>query len=124
VLCGFDRKGKYDIDFWQQDVNDLFERIMILSKYNFKPYIMRFEKYKDSPLYGTYVNVARWCNQPSFFNNLSYKQFCEKDDLRISKGKGTSSTWRYYKQLEKLNIECMKYFDVVPKTTVLDYRFW
>ena len=124
VLCGFDREGKYDMDFWKQDVNDLFERIFILSKYNFKPYIMRFEKYKESPLYGTYVNVACWCNTPSLFRNLSYKAFCEKDDLRKSKGKGTSATWRYYKQLVAENLECSKYFDITPKSTILDYSQW
>lgn len=124
VLCGFDREGKYDLDFWKQDINDLFERVFVLSKYNFKPYIMRFEKYNESPFYGTYVNVACWCNQPSLFRNLSYKQFCEKDDLRKSNGKGTSATWRYYKQLEELNLDCSKYFDIVPKDTILDYSNW
>lgn len=124
VLCGFDRNGKYDLNFWHQDINDLFERIFILSKYNFKPYVMRFEKYKSSPFYGTYVNVACWCNQPSLFNNLSYKQFCEKDDLRKSGGNGTSATWRYYQQLEYQNLECSKYFNIVPKSTILDYSIW
>lgn len=124
VLCGFDREGKYDLNFWKKDVNDLFERIFILAKYNFRPYIMRFEKYKESPLYGTYVNTACWCNQSNFFVNLSYKQFCEKDDLRKSNGKGTSATWRYYKQLKELNLDCSKYFDIVPKDTILDYSNW
>lgn len=124
VLCGFDRNGKYDLDFWKQDINDLFERIFILSKYNFKPYIMRFEKYNESPFYGTYVNVACWCNTPSLFRNLSYNQFCEKDDLRKSNGNGTSATWRYYEQLVALGLECSKYFDVVPKSTILDYKNW
>lgn len=124
VLCGFDREGKYDLDFWKQDINDLFERIFILSKCNFKPYIMRFEKYKESPFYGTYVNIACWCNQPSLFRNLSYKQFCEKDDLRKSNGKGTSATWRYYEQLANLYAECDKYFDIIPKQTILDYSNW
>lgn len=124
VLCGFDRNNKYDLNFWKQDINDTFERIFILSKYNFKPYIMRFEKYKESPLYGTYVNIARWCNQPSLFNNLSYKQFCEKDDLRKSRGKGSSATWRYLEQMLDLNLECNKYINVVPKSVKEDYSNW
>lgn len=124
VLCGFDRDNKYDLNFWKQDINDLFERIYILSKYNFKPYIMRFEKYNDSPFYGTYVNVACWCNQPSLFHNFSYKEFCEKDDLRKSGGKGTSATWKYYKKLLDFNLECSKYFNVVPKSVRLDYSNW
>lgn len=124
VLCGFDRNNKYDLDFWKQDINDTFERIFILSKYNFKPYIMRFEKYKESPLYGTYVNIARWCNQPSLFNNLSYKQFCEKDDLIKSGGKGSSATWRYLEQMLDLDLECNKYINIVPKSVREDYSNW
>lgn len=124
VLCGFDKNDKYGLEFWKQDINDTFERIFILSKYNFKPYIMRFEKYKDSPLYGTYVNIACWCNQPSLFNNLSYRQFCEKDDLRKSGGKGTSATWRYLEQMLELDLECNKYIDVVPKSVRLNYLDW
>lgn len=124
VLCGFDREDKYDIDFWKQDIRDTFGRIFILNKYNFKPYVMRFEKYNDSPLYGSYVNIACWCNQPSLFNNLSYKQFCEKDDLRKSGGKGLSATWRYYEQLMEIDEECRKYMDIIPSQVRLDYADW
>lgn len=124
VLCGFDREDKYDLDFWKQDIRDTFERIFILAKYNFKPYIMRFNKYNESPLYGSYVNIACWCNQPSLFNNLSYKQFCEKDDLRKSGGKGLSATWRYYEQLMGVDAECHKYMDIVPKSVREDYSEW
>lgn len=124
VLCGYDDNDKYDLDFWKQDIRNTFERIFILNKYNFKPYVMRFNKYNDSPLYGSYVNIACWCNQPSLFNNLSYKQFCEKDDLRKSGGKGTSATWRYYEQLMEMDEECRKYMDIVPSEVRLDYSEW
>lgn len=123
VLCGFDRNNEYDLNFWTQDVRDTFERIFILNKYNFYPYIMRFEKYKDSPLCGTYINLARWCNQPSMFNNHSYKQFCELNDS-YSGGKGLSSTWRYYEQLLKIDEECRKYMDIVPSKVRIDYTEW
>lgn len=124
VLCGFDREDKYDCDFWVQDIRDTFERIFILAKYNFSPYIMRFEKYKTSPLYGTYVNLACWCNQPSFFNKFSYKGFCEKDDLRKSNGCGTSSTWRYFEKLLDTDSSFEKYINIIPKDLNLDYSEW
>lgn len=124
VLCGFDRDDEYDDAFWARDIRDAFQRIFILAKYNFKPYIMRFEKYKSSPLYGTYVNLACWCNQPSLFNNLSYRQFCEKDDLRKSDGKGTSATWRYFEEMLKADGELEEYVDTAPKSVVLDYSEW
>ena len=85
---------------------------------------MRFEKYKASPLYGTYVNIACWCNQPSLFNNLSYKQFCEKDDLRKSGGIGTSATWRYFKELINIDKQFEKYINIIPKHERLDYSKW
>lgn len=124
VLCGFDRADKYDDEFWRRDIEDLFKRIYILSKYNFKPYVMRYEKYKDSPLYGSYVNIACWCNQPSLFNNLSYEQFCEKDDMRKTRGQKTSATWRYYDQLLMLYPEFESYFHIIPKDIRLDYSSW
>lgn len=124
VLCGYDRKGNYDLDFWKQDIKNTFERVFILARYNFKPYIMRYEKYKESPLYGSYVTICRWCNQPSLFNNLSYMQFCEKDDLYKTGGKRTSATWRYYEQLREADEECVKYMSIVPKSVQLDYSEW
>ena len=124
VFCAFDRNDKWDMEFWLQDIKDTFKRIFILAKYNFSPYIMRHESYKTSPLYGTYVNIACWANTPSLFNNLSYRQFCEKDDLRKSGGKGTSATWRYFEQLLELNPDFEEYFDIVPKSIREDYSDW
>ena len=119
VLCAFDRNNKYDEEFWIQDIKDTFERIFILSKYNFKPYIMRYEKYRDSKYYGTYVNLASWCNQPSLFMNNSYMDFCIKNDIRKSNREKMSATWRYYEQIN--NSEFEKYLDVVPKSLIIDY---
>ena len=53
--------------------------------------------------------------------NLSYKQFCEKDDLRKSKGQGLSATWRYFEDLLKVYPEIEGYLDIVPKSTVLNF---
>ena len=46
-------------------------------KYGCLPYIMRFEKYKESKYKGMYTELARWCNQPNFFKKKSFRQFCE-----------------------------------------------
>lgn len=110
VLCAYDRQGKYDEDFWLKDIKDTFERVFILAEFGFKPYIMRYEAYKNSNYYGTYVNLATWCNQPSIFWKLSYKEFVIKDNER--KG-GKSATLRYYEQVKnKFEYE----FNVVPNT--------
>ena len=92
VLCGYDRNSRYDGDFWAHDVKALFERIKLLFHYKCLPYVMRYETYKNSPIYGTYVNIASWCNQPRFVKKLSYEEYCRADDERHG---GGTSTIRY-----------------------------
>ncbi len=93
LFCGFDREDKWDLDFWEQDIVDLFERIKILIKYKCLPYVMRFNGYEESPYRGMYITVARWCNQPSMFKKKSFREFCE------SNGEN-SSAMKYLKQYE------------------------
>lgn len=40
---------------------------------------MRHEDYKKAPIPNIYVQIARWCNQPGFYRNLSFWQFCYKN---------------------------------------------
>lgn len=99
VLCGYDSQDAKDIEA-------TFMRIKVLMKYGFLPYIMRYEKYRESPYRGTYINLARWCNQPSFFKKKSYRQFCEANG-------DSSSTMRYFRKLEHDYPEiAQKYFDL------------
>lgn len=77
VFCGYDRNNKWDNDFWKQDIVDTFERIKILMKYQCLPYIMRYNKYTESPYKTTYIALASWCNQPSVFKKKSYRESCE-----------------------------------------------
>lgn len=111
VLCGFDRDDKYDDEFWKQDIIDTFERIKILMRYKCLPYIMRFEKYKESPYRGMYINLARWCNQPSFFKKKSFRNFCESNQNILSKN--TCASVRYMKEFESDHPEVgERYFDL------------
>ena len=111
VLCGFDRNDKYDEDFWKQDIIDTFERIKILMKYGCLPYIMRHENYKGSPFKGTYINLASWCNQPSFFKKKSYREYCQADQDR--KGSKICATMRYLIELENRYPEIAnEYFNI------------
>ena len=106
VLCGFDREDAYNNIFWYFDIKDTFERIKILMEYKCLPYIMRYNKYKESPLKGTYINLARWCNQPNFFKKKSYREFCLSHPEN-------SATVKYMKELEKWCPDIAeKYFDL------------
>ncbi len=97
------------VAYESQDVNDIinaFERIKILMKYQCLPYIMRYKDYKNSPMYGMYVNLARWCNQPNLFKKKSFREYCE---MKGNEG----STHRYMIEFEKQHSNiAKKYFDL------------
>lgn len=110
VLCGFDRNDRYDQEFWEQDLWDLFKRIELLMKYQCLPYVMRYEKYNESPYRGTYINAAAWCNQPNAFKKKSYREYVAYQQSRHKK---ECSETRYLKQVETDIPELAKtYFDM------------
>ena len=76
LFCGFDRKDIWDQEFWYHDIVDIFQRIRLLIKYKCIPYIMRYNRYEESPHRGIYITLARWCNQPSIFKKKSFREFC------------------------------------------------
>lgn len=78
LFCGF-QQSENDYKKFQLDIAEIFMRISVLMKYGCLPYIMRHEDYKRAPLANIYVQIARWCNQPGFFRNLSFWQFCYKN---------------------------------------------
>ena len=79
VLCGYDRRGRYDEEFWTRDIENLFARIDLLKSYGCLPYVMRHKNYLKSPQARLYVNVARWCNQPQFFLKKTFAEYVECD---------------------------------------------
>lgn len=78
LFCGFQQNPTGDKKF-QLDIAEIFMRICILMRYGCLGYIMRHEDYKKAPLPNIYVQIARWCNQPGFFRNLSFWEFCYKN---------------------------------------------
>lgn len=105
VLCGFDRKDNYNKDFWQNDILNTFKRIELLMKYKCLPYIMRFNKYEESPYRGLYISIARWCNQPSFFKKKSLREF------GIANGEKSACN-KYILDYEREYPEISKYLDM------------
>lgn len=78
LFCGF-KQSEYEDKKFQLDIAEIFMRICVLMRYGCLPYIMRHEDYKKAPIANIYVQIARWCNQPGFFRNLSFWQFCYKN---------------------------------------------
>lgn len=70
--------GCYDEKFWLEDLQRLVLRMSLLKKYDCLPYVMRFEKYRDSPYKSAYVDLAAFGNQPQFFMKMPLDQFCHQ----------------------------------------------
>lgn len=104
-FCGFDRSGKWDADFWRQDIFNLLFRIRLLMKHRCLPYVMRFARYTESPYRGMYVTLARWCNQPSFFKKKSLREFAAANGLE-------SACYKYVRDFESEHPEAAFYFDM------------
>lgn len=79
-------------------------------RYGCLPYIMRYNRYVESPYAGIYVTIARWCNQPSFFKKKSLREFVLADNT----GKKTASaSTRYLCKVEQELPELAQaYFDI------------
>lgn len=110
VLCGYDKTGKYDEDFWKNDLINTFKRIELLGKYKAFPYIMRFEKYKESPYRGMYVTLARWCNQPAIFKKSNLYTYIHTIDWKSSGCKDMYSSKRYYEHLKEIYPDVIKQY--------------
>ena len=78
LFCGFRMTHDSD-ELLYKDVWEVFQRIKILMQYGCLGYIMRHEDYHNHPLNNIYVQLARWCNQPGFYRNLSFWEFCYKN---------------------------------------------
>jgi len=110
VFCGADENNIYNLDFWKKDIEDVFERIKILMRNKCLPYVMRFERYVDSPYYGTYINLARWCNQPNIFKKMSYREFCQATKAT---SQNKCACYEYMELVEKdMPDVAEKYFDL------------
>jgi hypothetical protein len=108
LFCGFnhDDPDHYTNEFWAKDIKDLFRRVEILMKHKSLPYVMRYKDYELSPYRGMYINIARWCNQPSFFKKKSFREFCEANG-------SNSSCFKYMNDFEQEHTEIAKrYFDL------------
>lgn len=109
-FCAYNHKTPhlYNYDFWAQDIADLFERIKILMNHRCLPYVMRYKDYELSQYKGMYITIAMWCNQPSFFQKKSFREYCESNFKR-----NRTSSMRYLIDFEAEYPDIAeKYFDM------------
>lgn len=102
VLCGYDSHCVNDPKYYIQegqtiddkdyiDICNTFERIYILMQHQCLPYIMRYRDYVNSKYRGMYVQLARWCNQPSIFKKMTFREFIARN-LNYVKGDKCAAT--------------------------------
>lgn len=130
VFCGYDRAEIYDDEFWKKDIEDLFERIVILARYGAKPYVMRHENVYKTEYSGLYSAIAAWCNQPNIFKTFSFRQFSQCRGMTkkgyakykrnvsayLQDGGKKLAIWRYMEEAEKEFPDiAKKYFDFEAK---------
>lgn len=83
VLCGYDRRGKFDEKFFLQDLKETALRLKLLKKYNALAYVMRFKACYDSEFRTMYSILASWANQPQFFRKMPFADFAPKRHKNI-----------------------------------------
>lgn len=81
VLVGFESTDVTDIE-------NMWKRVALLMEYRCVPYIMRYQNKNDTPWKRSefremYITMARWCNQPSFYKKISFRQYCQANQDRV-----------------------------------------
>lgn len=104
-FCGFDRQDVWDEAFWADDIFSLLKRIEILMRYRCLPYVMRFNRYMESPYRGVYISIARWANQPNMYKKQSLWEFAEKNGRQ-------SACYRYLEEFEQQYPQAAYFFDL------------
>ena len=100
VLIAFDRNDKYDLEFWERDVVELFERLKVLMKYRCVPYIMRFIKWKECPpvFYPVYEAVNSF-GAPIIFKKKTFLEYATPSSTGKGRMKGIVKFVREYPQI-------------------------
>ena len=86
--------------------------------YQCVPYIMRYQNknhtpWKESKYSRLYIALARWCNQPSIFKKMSFRQFCEANQALHKTPNSLCSSMKAMTAFESENPEiAQQYFDL------------
>ena len=82
------------------------------------PYLMRYQNKNDTPwkqseYRGLYISMARWCNQPSIFKKMSFREFCEANQKLHRTENSFCSAMKAMMNFEEKHPEiAKKYFDL------------
>lgn len=108
------------------DIENAFKRIELLMRYRCVPYLMRYQNKHDAPwkrseFRGLYITMARWCNQPSFFKKVTFREYCLANQARIKTEGCMCSAMQAMTEFEERFPEVAeKYFDMRFPGEVID----
>ena len=74
-ITGFDRTGKYENGFFEQDYNDLIWRMNYLYKNRIRPYVMVHDDCRNSPFYNKIKTLKMFSNSPINCTNRTFEEF-------------------------------------------------
>lgn len=111
LLCAYKSTGISDIE-------ELFERISILMKFQCLPYVMRYENYKNSKHEKLYTNISRWCNQPHIFKKMSFREFSLAHMAYVKSDHVPSALRTFNKFMEEYPDVAKRYVDL----KYMDYK--
>lgn len=100
------------------DIENAFKRIALLMRYRCLPYLMRYQSknetpWKQSEYREMYITLARWCNQPSFFKKMTFREYCMANQTEIKTEGKLCTAMRALTTFENNHPEiAQKYFDM------------
>ncbi len=100
------------------DIENAFKRIELLMRYRCLPYLMRYQNKNDTPWKRSeyremYITMARWCNQPSFYKKMTFREFCLANQDRIKTEGKLCTAMRAMTSFEEKHPEiAQRYFDL------------
>lgn len=106
VLCAYDKNNIYDQGFWINDIINMLERLKILMQYECLPFLMRFEKWSDSPYSSFYADISTFANVPSVFKKQTINEYIPN---RHGKGKEAKGIAEFAKKQPAI---ANKYFNL------------
>lgn len=101
-----------------QDIENAFKRIALLMEYGAEPYVMRYRDKNDTPwkrseFSDMYIQMARWCNQPSLYKKMSFREFVIACQAQIKTQGRESAPMKALNHFEHAHPDiAKKYFDL------------
>ena len=83
VLSGYDRRGKFDAEFFQRDLQETALRLRLLKEYDCKGYVMRHAAIKNSGYEKVYSCLSAFINMNRFYGWKDFSEFAHERNKEV-----------------------------------------